>query len=276
MRVLTWNIRTGGGSRLVGIRAVLARERPDLLALQELRGWDRASLRQLADELGMAGHLAGSVFGQPVAVLVRPPLRILRRDAVRWRLHHAAAAVTVGPLTFVSTHLNPVAPYRRYREATWLAARYHSRPVLLAGDLNSIHPSDNPDLSNLPDRYRRRHLRPPAGDSSPLPSGDNSDLSDSRAESMIDTRALRAFEAGGLRDLWQTAGRGPDPDPRGPPAADGQTVPTTSGGGAEFAPMRLDYLLGSPGVVAAEMRVVRGDETEWASDHYPLRADLDL
>ena len=92
----------------------------------------------------MTAHLAPSVFGQPVAVLARPPLRLTRARAVRWRLHHAAASAVVatdaGPITVVSTHLNPFSPYRRMREARWLAARHASKRklVLLAGDLNSL------------------------------------------------------------------------------------------------------------------------------------------
>ena len=256
MRVLTWNVKTGGsGGRLDGILAVLRRARPDLLALQELRGFDKDGqtlMRRVAAGLGMEAQLSRSVFGQPVAVLVRPPLRIVRRDAVRWRLHHAAAAATIataaGPLTFVSTHLNPFAPYRRMREATWLAARYRTPLTLLAGDLNGLSPLEDhtASLATLDARYRRRHLA---------------------ADGTADTRGLAAFEAGGLHDRWPAVGVG-----------DGRTVPTSAGSGAEFGPMRLDYLLASPGLAGhvRELRVVRGDETEWASDHYPLSAELTI
>ena len=112
IRFLTWNIRTGGsGGRLDAVVSLLRRERPDLLALQELRGFGGRKIREVAGALGMTPFLAPSVFGQAVAVLVRPPLRIVGWSAVRWRLHHAAAAVrvqtTAGQLTVVSTHLNP-------------------------------------------------------------------------------------------------------------------------------------------------------------------------
>jgi exodeoxyribonuclease-3 len=253
MRLVTWNIRNGGGDRRDAILEVLRRERPDVLALQELRGHDR-QMAGVADALGMVPHLAPSVFGQPVAVLVRPPLRRTGQSTVTWRLHHAAAAVTVGtpagPLTVVSTHLNPIAPYRRMREAIWLGARFGSRRrmVLLAGDLNGLDPHGDhaAALASLDPRYRRRHLAP---------------------DGTVDTRAVAAFERAGLRDLWPAGGVG-----------DGRTVPTTGCGGAEFGAMRLDYLLGTPAVAGRvrELRVLRGDETEHASDHYPVRAELDF
>ena len=49
-------------------------------------------------------------------------------------------------------------------------------------------------------------------------------------------------------------------------------------GGAEFAGMRLDYLLGTPAWRSAtrDCRVIRGGAAATASDHYPLLATLDF
>jgi exodeoxyribonuclease-3 len=258
LKLLTWNIKTGGsGGRLDAVVALLARERPDVLALQELRDFQRHDarrMREVADALGMTATLAPSAFGQPVAVLVRPPLTVSRSATVRWRLHHAAAAVTVptsaGPLTVVSTHLNPFRPYRRLREARWLAHRYRAPLTLITGDLNSLDPGTGHTerLSRLPELYRRRHVHP---DGTP------------------DTRAIAAFASAGFVDLWHSCGEG-----------DGLTVPTSKGGGPEFsnAGMRLDYLLARPELAARayQARVIRRDEAEWASDHYPLTVTFDL
>ena len=255
VRFMTWNIKTGGfdrhGDRFAALVAVVNREAPDLLTLQELRDFGRDDgrrMRLFADAVGMEAHLARSAFGQPVAVLVRPPLRMTARSAVTWRLHHAVAVASVGPLTVVSAHLNPFNSYRRYREALWLAARHRPShgPVLIAGDLNGLAPGvDHTEtLAAQPMLFRRRHLA---------------------SDGTTDTRAVGAFLDAGFVDLW----------PAGDP---GLTVPTTRGGGREFSRMRLDYVLASPSVAgtAKDMRVVRGDETEYASDHYPLRVDLDL
>ncbi|MET8149773.1 endonuclease/exonuclease/phosphatase family protein [Actinoplanes sp. NPDC049668] len=257
LRVLTWNIKTGGsGGRLDAVLALLRRERPDILALQELRGFPGGRMRDVARALGMTPFLARSVLGQPVAVLVRPPLRMVSWSALWWRLHHAAAVVVTptaaGPVTVVSTHLNPFSPSRRSREARRLVARCRAArgPVLIAGDLNSLDPgTDHAErLARLPEHYRRRHLGP---------------------DGAADTRAIAEFEAGGLVDLWRVAGEG-----------DGLTVPTTAGGGGEFsaAGMRLDYLLGTASIAAAatRVRVIRGDEAEYASDHYPVVVELAL
>ncbi|RZU74314.1 exonuclease III [Micromonospora kangleipakensis] len=263
LRVMTWNIRTGGrdrggDDRLDRIVAVVTAQRPDVLALQELRGFDRGGLlADVAGRVGMTPHLARSCLGQPVAVLVRPPLRMLSAGRVRRPFHHAAAravvATSAGPLTVVSTHLDPYSGGRRRMEADWLAAavrRADGPFTLVAGDLNTLDPTvDHTErLAGLPDLYRRRHLR--------------------RNGRTVDTRAVSRLLAAGLVDLWPHAG-GAEPD--------GQTVPTRHGG-AEFAAMRLDYLLATPAVAALtrQVRVVRDRETDRASDHYPVVADLEL
>ncbi|MFF4809756.1 endonuclease/exonuclease/phosphatase family protein [Micromonospora chersina] len=263
LRVMTWNIRTGGRDRdgtdrRDRIVAVVAAQRPDLLALQELRGLDRGGgLADLADRAGMVPHLARSCFGQPVAVLVRPPLRVLRSGRVRRPFHHATARVQVGtgagPLTVFSTHLNPYSGGRRRMEADWLAVavrRTGGELALLAGDLNTLEPAvdHTARLADLGALYRRRHLR--------------------RDGRTVDTRAVARLRDAGLVDLWPHTGGG-EPD--------GLTVPTRHGG-AEFAGMRLDYLLATPALAATAraVRVVRGGNADSASDHYPVVADLAL
>ena len=254
MRFMTWNIKTGGRGRLDAITTVIRREHPDLLALQELRGFENGPLLEVAEAVGMVPHLSRSFLGQPVAVLVRPPLRIVDRAEVRWRLHHAAAVVTVAtparPVRVVSAHLNPFSPYRRMREARWLAARYRPdrQRTIIAGDLNGLDPGTDHTATLAPQAgfLRARHLA---------------------ADGSADPRAVGAFLAAGYVDLWKVAGAGSP-----------LTVPTTRGGGREFSRMRLDYVMASPALAedASAMVVVRGDETEFASDHYPVRVELSL
>lgn len=263
---MTYNIKTGGvdaggGDRLDAVAAVVGREAPDVLTLQELRGFDRPGtgrLRGFADAVDMAPYLARSFFGQPVAVFVRPPGRVLRFRSLRWRRHHAAALAVVdtdrGPVTVAATHLNPYSGTRRLREARSLAARLTAAgtPALLMGDLNTLDPLDDHTdrLARLPAAYRRRHLRR-AG-----------------SESTVDTRAVAALTGAGFVDLWRAVGG----------TGRATTAPTAQGGGAEFSGMRLDYILATASVAALARgcRIVDGAQSEYASDHYPVVADLDL
>src|SRR2546423_14622391 len=153
MIAMTYNILVGGQpDRLDAIVEVIAGQRPDVLALQELRGFDRAALDRLAAGPGLAAYLAGSRSGQPVAVLVRPGSRVRATRRLRGPFHHAAAEITVatdrGPLTVIGTHFNPYSPIWRLAEARALARRIDlDRLVLLMGDLNG--PPAGPGLVDL-------------------------------------------------------------------------------------------------------------------------------
>ncbi|MDG4780009.1 endonuclease/exonuclease/phosphatase family protein [Micromonospora sp. WMMD961] len=265
LRVMTWNIRTGGRDRggpdrLDRVVEVIDEQAPDVLALQELRGFDRDGLMSgVADRVGMTPHLARSCFGQPVAVLVRPPCQVVDAGSLRRPFHHAAARVVVGtsagPFTVIGTHLYPYSGGRRRMEVDWLVAamrRSRGPLTLLTGDLNSLDPTvdHTAQLAGMPTLYRRRHLR--------------------RGGGAVDTRAIARLLAAGLVDLWPRCNVGA-------PEADGRTVPTRFGG-AEFAGMRLDYLLGTRALAerVRDCRVIRGGTADTASDHYPLLATIDL
>ncbi|MEV1315159.1 endonuclease/exonuclease/phosphatase family protein [Micromonospora arborensis] len=265
LRVMTWNIRTGGrdrggSDRLDQVVQVVDEQAPDVLALQELRGFDRGGLlAEVAGRVGMTPHLARSCFGQPVAVLVRPPYQVIDAGTLRRPFHHAAARVVVatsaGPFTVLGTHLYPYSGGRRRMEADWLVSAVRRAPgplTLVTGDLNSLDPTvDHTErLAGMPALYRRRHLR--------------------RSGGTVDTRAIGRLLAADLVDLWPSGNVGA-------PEAAGRTVPTRFGG-AEFAGMRLDYLLGTHAVAQRlrECRVIRGGAADTASDHYPLLATLDL
>ncbi|MEN3613705.1 endonuclease/exonuclease/phosphatase family protein [Plantactinospora sp. ZYX-F-223] len=274
---MTYNIKNGGRdgadpSRLDRVLQVVTEQRPDVLALQELRGLrrDRDRLDTMARRLGMRAYLVGGWFGQPVAVLVRRPVEAVLVAPVRRPFHHGAQRVVLdtdrGPLTVLSTHLHPYSGRRRLREAGWLvgaAGRGGSdrrplpdRLVLLMGDLNTLDPGGRHEerIGRLPPEYRGRHL---------MPDGVT-----------VDTRAVAALYRSGFVDLFQPEGADPSADRAEPP----RTVPTSAGGGVEFTEMRLDYLLGTPPLArwAQPPRVVTGGAAESASDHYPLVVDVDL
>jgi endonuclease/exonuclease/phosphatase family metal-dependent hydrolase len=259
LTAMTYNIRNGGEpDRLDRIVRVVSAHHPDLLALQELRGFDHGRLREVAGALGMRPFLGRSWFGQPVAILVREPARVLASRRIRRPFHHGAVEVIVatdgGALTAISTHLDPYSGGRRRWEAGWLAARVR-RDVrrdglaLVMGDLNTLDPwTDHTErLGALAPEFRGRHLR----------------------RGTVDSRAVAVLAEAGLVDLYRHAG-----DPAGPD----YTAPTRYGGGTEFSHMRLDYILGTPAVarVTRGCRIVSGGDAESASDHYPVLADLAL
>ncbi|HTJ33006.1 MAG TPA: endonuclease/exonuclease/phosphatase family protein [Dactylosporangium sp.] len=245
LKLMTYNIKNGGGDRLDAIGRVIAGEAPDVVAVQEMRGEPA-----LGAAIGMRQLVARSWQGQPVGLLVARHLRVIGAGRVARPFFHAAVwarlATPLGPLTVVGAHLYPYWGRARRAEAGWLAAFIKSQgeSVLLA-DLNTLDPySDHAvELATLPMPYRRRHLR--------------------RLGGGPDVAATALLARRGLVDVFRRCGTG-----------QAWTVPTTRGGGAEFTELRLDYVLATPGVAGrfTGCCVVTGGEAESASDHYPLVA----
>jgi exonuclease III len=97
VRLLAWNIRQGGGSRLIGIMAAIARHDADVLILSEYRGGDSADrllvalkasgyrhVTRLVPPLGRTGVLIASrrrfVERGPVCARVEEPWRLVDVD----------------------------------------------------------------------------------------------------------------------------------------------------------------------------------------------------
>jgi exodeoxyribonuclease-3 len=101
LRLLAWNIRQGGGSRLVGIMAAIARHDADVLVLSEYRGGDSA--------LRLRAALAGIGY-RTVTELAPPPQRVGVLIAARRRFfEHGALCVSVEePYRLVDVDLGAV------------------------------------------------------------------------------------------------------------------------------------------------------------------------
>ena len=78
LRLLAWNIRQGGGTRLAAIAAALARHEADIVVISEYRGGDSAS--RLREALGRLGYRHQTTLAPPpgkngVLIAARIPFR---------------------------------------------------------------------------------------------------------------------------------------------------------------------------------------------------------
>lgn len=264
MRVMSYNILNGGrdGSderRWRDQVQLIADARPDVLLVQEARGFDRdgaALLHRAESDLGMRGFLAVAPHtGQHTAVFIAASMRPLSFRADSAHFHHALAALTVQvagfeqPITFASMHLSPLSPALRAAEVGWLADLAAPDAVaIVGGDANSLAPTDPepPDWNALAAHHRVRYLG---------------------ADGRSDRSALEFATRAGLVDLGAQLNEAPAP-----------TVPARGFPDAEFVPFRSDYFLASP-LIAARARsyaVVDDERAHHASDHLPILATIDL
>jgi exonuclease III len=147
MRIVAWNIRAGGGSRVLAIAAQLLRWQADVVALSEFRA--TAPSRLLATTLaaaGLAHQVTSADARQPEAnallVAARWPLQPVRLPARpaeprRWVV---AAVQAPLPVAVGAMHVPNRATGLKYPflDAVLACARRWRRgPALLVGDTNS-------------------------------------------------------------------------------------------------------------------------------------------
>ena len=175
MRLLAWNIRAGGGSRLAPMMTAIAAEEADVLVLSEYhQGRAGQRLRAALAESGYPNATASEPAPGRKGVLIaaRTTLRdhgpIAPSLAEPWKL----VAASIGRLRIVGVYMPNLLAKMPYWEALLghLAAR-HPHPTLAIGDFNTCrhfldetgdtdrcaHFMDRVEAIGYHDLWRRRH-----------------------------------------------------------------------------------------------------------------------
>lgn len=153
LKVMTWNVgraRLGGDDRarwedVPHVADVIAREKPDVVALQELAGRSQgeALSRRLRGEY--RGWAVGSRRGRSVAILLRRKHKVQNGFALETRTGRRAAVVVFElervsqPIAIVSLHADPFNARNRrlyLEDIVWQVNQHHKGFALLAGDFN--------------------------------------------------------------------------------------------------------------------------------------------
>ena len=147
MRIVSWNIRAGGGVRMAAIADQLARWSPDLVALSEFRGTPPSSeLARALAERGLAHQLCtASASSRVNALLVAsrwPVARVRLRSAPagdpgRWLLARVDGPIR---LTVGAMHVPNRVSGRKYPfldAVLGVAHTWRHGPALFLGDTNS-------------------------------------------------------------------------------------------------------------------------------------------
>jgi exodeoxyribonuclease-3 len=250
LRVLSYNIQRGGEDRLPAIERVIRAQQPDVAALLEANS--RPHARALAAALGMALAFGAATSAYHVAWLSRLPI-LRARNHPRPVFHKTLLEIEVSwegaPLRLFAAHLAAGreaddAELERRRAAEVAAILDVLRPLaglphLLAGDFNALHPDDAIAVDRLSGARLERARR----------------IAD------LPRLAIPQLLAAGYVDGYRALHA----------ASPGHTYEASN----PF--VRLDYLFASP-ELAPRLRscdVVAGDEAAAASDHLPVRAEVD-
>jgi exodeoxyribonuclease-3 len=157
MRIVSYNIRFGGGGRVAFIGAVLAELRPDVVLLQEAS--DPAAVDRIARVAGLLHVYRRPGWG--IAGMTREPARghaWHRPGRARGFLELVPAPRDAEPRLRLLGHHLPAGLSARGERARlrsvdelleWSGGRADDN-TLLVGDLNSVAPGDQPSIRAMP------------------------------------------------------------------------------------------------------------------------------
>jgi len=147
MRIVSWNIRAGGGRRAIGILGQLVEWQPEIIGLSEFRG--TAASQWLATELKKAGfsHQLSSINSKHLArnallLASRNPLHpvtaaSMPRNRERWLLAQVETdpGLTLG-LMHIPNHNTPTLKYPYLASVLKTVDKWRLGAGLLLGDTN--------------------------------------------------------------------------------------------------------------------------------------------
>ena len=157
-KLLSYNVRYGGGGREPQLAAVIREADPDLVVLQEAT--DTRVVERLSEETGL--NIRAAHRGNSIAYLGRVPVKRHEWHRPRGsRRHFMEIELEGSNLVVFGIHLSAVHSFwterRRMRELrsllAWVEARQHGFHVMV-GDFNTLAPGELLDAQKLPPRLR--------------------------------------------------------------------------------------------------------------------------
>jgi exodeoxyribonuclease III len=250
LRILSYNILAGGEDRLPLISSVIQQQQPDVVALMEAR--NLSNVETLAQQLGMNLTIGESNNVNQDHVVWLSRLPVLRANNHR----HPVFAKTLleieilwegTALALFATHLKAGQDYEReqHRVAEMQAIvgimqRHDDRPHILVGDLNTLHPTDQPDVSAAIATLKKW------GEDKPVP--------------QFPRQVIPMLLNAGYVDCYRTLH----------PGIPGYTSHTA------HPALRIDYIFAVPSFAQRLQAcdIVTGSEAISASDHFPVWAEF--
>ena len=248
--ILSYNILEGGKDRFPLIGSVIQQQQPDVVAFQEARS--RSNVEALAQQLGMSLTFgeANNINKDHVVWLSRLPVARMnnhRLPVLAKTLLEIEILWNGTPLVLFATHLKAgqdlESEQRRVAEIQAILAilrPHRDQPHILVGDLNTLHPSDQPDMLEYIATLKER--------------------GETMIKPQFPRQVIPLLLQAGYVDCYRALH----------PTIRGYTSHTT------HPALRVDYIFASAVLARRlyECNVVTGAEIEMASDHFPIWAEF--
>lgn len=268
LRIFSYNILDGFEQQQDSLRRerfvrFMCRERPDVVALNELVGFTEKDLQALARSYGHPYAAIVKEEGYPVGLTSKQPITLVHKQ-VEGFWHGMLHARTAG-LDLIVTHLSPFEWKFRRKEAKAIVHYVETHRLdscLILGDMNAYSPFDADEvetheaLKENMQRWDKAH--PQYGN---------------LREGCFDYSVVSQFLAAGFTDIIA----------RYVPAARRMSYPTAWSYRWAWGDKRLrdyqehlDFIFVSPALVSrcVKAQVHNGADTDSISDHYPVSVEI--
>ena len=241
----------------------MAQQSPDIVVLQELNGYTKATLAKDAKAWGHDHSVLLKENGFPTGITSRFPIDGI--DKIMEPMHHGLMRCRIEGIWFYVVHFHPSNFSRRIEEAGRLAEDVASLPekdprIILAGDFNGFSPAD------------KEHYD---GDTQLVPFFKMLDQRDAGARNLnagrLDYGGIQAILDQGFIDLVDHFRQSTTPFVG--------TFPTHLVRHEDHGTdRRIDYIFASPNLLSrvTSAKILRNEVTERLSDHIPVVATLKM
>ena len=271
LRIMTYNIFNGFDRGKDSVRErqtaeLIASYHPDVVALQELCGFNEVTLATFAGKWGHHYAVILKEEGYPVGLTSNKPI-VLRKKWTEGLWHGLLHASTHG-IDFLVVHLNPSDAGIRQKEAR-LITDYMDKTLvaankyILLGDFNSHSPADA-DLQKtrpmLLEKYRKNDAK-----------YEGKELADGQFDYSVISRFLGYPLVDVCERMIEPENRFSFPTPIliGTFRTEGEIVPTRE---------RIDYILTSAVLARSctDAKIINAGIVDKLSDHFPVIADFEM
>jgi len=233
---------------------VITKEQPDIIALQEVKGYSEKSLNDFAKSLGMQYSALQRGKGHSVALISKYPISNVKK--ITKNMFHGYMYANILGYHIVVAHLAPFTYMERNKEMDALIAFLNTLQkedkVLVMGDLNAMSPADKKDYGTekialmKASEARNAHIRN-------LNNGE------------IDYSAMQKIIDAGYFDTWRRFNKKFE-----------KSAPTSIKKHNNYT--RIDYILANKTLkkVCLKAYMIKNELTEKISDHYPQVLELKI
>jgi exodeoxyribonuclease-3 len=272
LKMISYNVLhgfDGDSARMADFVKWVNQQNPDIIAYQELNGFNQEKLETLAARYGHPYVAINTEVTHPIGLSSRYPIVLVHK--VMENMWHSYLYGNIEGVHVFVTHLSPFEVQLRRNDIRRIMAHIRllpkDEPILLAGDMNALAVADSAAYpASLLQSMRKSEGRKEPKSGLPIVKGKTiyrNNLNNGQLDFTVTNLVLQ----GGLKDAL-----------REKHASFINSVPVKSLQKKSSHLRRIDYIFINPVIARGLLRaeVIKDETTHKLSDHYPMMVEFNL